>query len=104
MANPEITVVYYPAAETPLSREELAQVLGAALDGQPKLLQAMRQMLGSRLASATVDCAQANIEAREAGHAGGRVAELVGLQHDLANALKHARELRGNAKPKTPRP
>lgn len=97
----QATVVYYPAAETPLSREEMAQVLGSALDGSAKLHQAVRQLLGQRLANATVECADAKLGEREAGHAGGRVAEIISLQNEIQNALKYARELRGKAdKPK----
>lgn len=90
----ETPVVYYPSAETPLARGELEHIVGTALDSNPKLLQAFRQLLGERLARATVECAQPDLAERAAGHAGGRVAEVTSLQHELANAVKAVRELK----------
>lgn len=91
MEKPEI--VYYPAAEKPLTPPELAATIGAALDGNPKLEQAFRQYLGQRLAFATVECADVNLAERQAGHAGGRVSEVLQFQQDLASYAKQAREM-----------
>jgi hypothetical protein len=88
-------IIYYPAPETVLSREEIALAVGAALDGNPKLLQAFRQLLAQHLAAATSEAAQSRMSEREAGHAGGRLAEILGLQHELANYVKAASEIRG---------
>ena len=98
--------IYYPAPEAPLAPPELAQVLGAALDGNPKLAAAVRQMLQQRLARATVESSLPKLSEREAGHAGGRLAEITGLQHELAGYVRHAAELRGRTggKPKPLRP
>lgn len=93
METPKI--IYYPTAETPLAPDEIAATIGAALDGNPKLEQAFRQLLAQRLAFASVECAEVNLGERPAGHAGGRVAEVLHLQHELAQATKAARELRG---------
>lgn len=91
----EPTIVYYPAAEKPLTPPELAATIGGALDGNPKLEQAFRQVLAQRLARATVECAVVDLDERGAGHAGGRAAEVLSLQHELANYASQARELRG---------
>lgn len=91
----ETTFVYYPAAEQMLAPAELAQVLGTALESNPKLEQAVRQVLAQRLARATVECGLVALDERAAGHAGGRVAEILSVQHELANYVKQARELAG---------
>ena len=104
MENP--TVVYYPTPETPLTRPEIEHIVGTALDGNPKLVHAFRQMLGERLARASVQCADQDLSERAAGHAGGRVQELMSLQHEIANCVKGAREVRAKTtgKPRgTPR-
>jgi hypothetical protein len=87
-------IVYYPAPETPLTREQIAEVIGTALDANPRLLQAFRQLHGEALARATVACADLDLSERAAGHAGGRIAEITSLQHSLAHHLAAARELR----------
>jgi hypothetical protein len=93
----EPTIIYYPAPEAPLTRPEVMQTLGAALDGNPKLNQALRQLIAERLAYATSECAVADLSERAAGHAGGRLAALTSLQHEFALALTGARELRSRA-------
>lgn len=92
MENP--IVVYYPSPEQALSRPELEHVIGSALDASPKLAQAFRQLLGERLARATVENAQPDLLERAAGHAAGRTAEVLSLQHELANTVKAVRELK----------
>lgn len=87
-------IVYYPAPETPFTREQLAEVIGTAFDANPRLLAAFRQMHGEHLARATVAAAEVDLSERAAGHAGGRIAEITSLQHELANHLAAARELR----------
>jgi hypothetical protein len=98
----ESIVVYYPAAETPLTREELSQAIGTVLDANPKMAQAFRQILGERLARATVEAAQPELTERSAGHAGGRLAEIASLQHEIANCIKQARELNGSRTKRSP--
>lgn len=88
------TIIYYPAPERALTPQELAATLGTALDGNPKLEQALRQALAQRLAFATAECADPKLGERAAGHAGGRAAEILSLQHELANYTRQARELR----------
>lgn len=88
-------IVYYPAPEQPLAPAELAQVIGSALDGHPKLEAAFRQVLAQRLARATVECADQALDPRAAGHAGGRVCEVLNLQNELANYVQQARSVRG---------
>lgn len=95
-------IIYYPAPETVLSREELALVIGAALDANPKLLQAFRQLLAEHLARATSAAALERMSEREAGHAAGLLAEILGLQHELANHVKAAGEIRGRVDGKPP--
>lgn len=99
------TIIYYPAPESPLSRPELTQIIGAALEASPKLNQALRQLIAERLAYATSECAVPDLSERAAGHAGGRLAALTGLQHEFAQALTAAREMRGrpSVKPETRR-
>ena len=89
------TIIYYPAPETPLTRPEMMETIGTALDGSPKLMQAIRQLIAERLAYATSECAVSDLSERAAGHAGGRLSALTSLQHEFAQALSAARELRG---------
>ena len=89
----ETTVVYYPAPGAPLARAELAKAIGTALVGNTKLEQAVRQMMAERLARATVRAADEELTERDAGHAGGRLAELLSLQGEFAACVRAAEEL-----------
>jgi hypothetical protein len=98
MPTPEPTIVYYPAPE-PLTNEEMVSTIGLALDANPRLQQAMRQFLQERLARAAVENAQPDLTERAAGHASGRLAEILSLQRELANYTNRARELAGPRRP-----
>jgi hypothetical protein len=96
MPAPDPIIVYYPSPD-PLTNEEMVSVIGLALDANPRLQQAVRQFLQEHLARATVESAQADLSERAAGHAAGRLAEILSLQRELANYATKARELAGPA-------
>ena len=83
MKNP--SVVWYAAPEKPLGAGELAEVLGLLLTTQPKVKQALRQVLGERLGRASLDSMDTRLTERAAGHGAGRMAELASLQNELAS-------------------
>jgi hypothetical protein len=83
MSTPKpVSVVYYPAPTTPLTRDEMQEVF-AKIGRHDALWQALTQLLQERLAQATVDAAQGE------AHAPGRLQELLALQQTFAAWRQH---------------
>lgn len=84
------SVIYYPAPERPFTRSETTAIVGKALESNPKLAQALRQVLAERLAAATSDVAQIVQTAEIRAHAAGRIAEINALQAEIGSYLAAA--------------
>lgn len=82
-----VRVVYYPKPEKIYSVEEMREVF-APISGQDPLGCVLRQILQQRLANATVDAAAVQATEREAGHAAGRIQELMDLTSEIFGFLK----------------
>lgn len=93
----ESPVVFYPVAERAYSREELAHIIGSALESNPKLAAAWRQVLQERLGRATIDVAY-RIDPNQQQHAAGRISEILTFQTEFDSYLKAARELSPKSK------
>jgi hypothetical protein len=83
--------IYYPASETPLTREEIAQVFGR-IGKKDTIAIALRQILVERLAQATIAAAERD------ENAPGRIEELIGLQGEFATLLDEGAALRKSGK------
>lgn len=83
-------LVYYPAPERPFTKAELTAVIGKALESNPKLAQALRQVLAERQALAVVDASQPHTVADGRAHAGGRLAEINSLQGEIGSYIDAA--------------
>ncbi len=77
-------VVYYPSHETPLAPADLEEIFGR-LGRNDALWGALMQLLQERLANATVDAANGDLNAP------GRLQEILGLQAQLS-AFRKGRE------------
>jgi len=77
-------VVYYPSPETPLAPADLEEIFGR-LGRNDALWGALMQLLQERLANATVDAANGDLNAP------GRLQEILGLQAQLS-AFRRGRE------------
>jgi hypothetical protein len=75
-------IVYYPAPQKIYAPEEVREVFAPLAPGDP-LAVVLRQILQQRLANAMVDAATVKATEREAGHAGGRIQELMDLSSEL---------------------
>lgn len=94
MTPNESAVVYYPAPEKPLTSAELRDVIGHALDANPKLAMALRQLFAERLARQTVDVAHPKATSDERSYCAGGLAELMAIQGWIAGAVSAAGEVR----------
>lgn len=92
-------IVYFPAAEKVYSPEELKEIFSRYAVGDT-LEVALRQIFQQRFASAAIDAATVNLTERAAGHAAGRIQEVLDFRDELYSYFGVAMEPAGTIKPK----
>lgn len=81
-----VKTVYFIVPEPPLIREEV-QAAFSKLHPSDPLARALRQIVQERVAMAVSDCTSEKFTERAAGHAAGRLAELLELQGELKDLI-----------------
>lgn len=88
---PDTKIVYYTADKV-YRPEEIAEVFAQFGPKDPIML-VLRQILLERQARASVDASSPNLTERGAGHAGGRIQEIIDLHTEILNYLPERDEV-----------
>jgi hypothetical protein len=79
--------VYFIESQPPLTRDEIAKLFGKMHERDP-VPRALRQIVQERIAQATSDNTNPKMTEREAGHAAGRLTELLDLATELTELVR----------------
>jgi hypothetical protein len=80
-------IVYYPAPPKVYSPEEMREVFSRFHTNDP-VIAVLKQIFQVRFANAAIDAAALALTEREAGHVGGRIAEITDFRRELLAYLK----------------
>src|SRR4051812_3653996 len=80
-------IVYYPAPPKVYSPEEMREIFSRFHVNDP-VIAVLRQIFQVRFANAATDAAAEALTERQAGHAGGRIAEITDFRRELLSYLK----------------
>lgn len=90
MRSKPVLVYAYPSSEKVYSAEEMREVFSAYSLTDPVIV-VLRQIFQTRFGLAAIDCASTDLSERQAGHAGGRIAELSDFREEILGYLSDAR-------------
>jgi hypothetical protein len=80
-------IVYYPAPPKVYSPEEMREIFSRFHVNDP-VIAVLKQIFQVRFANAAIDAAAEGLSERQAGHAGGRIAEITDFRRELLAYLK----------------
>lgn len=77
-----VKIIYYPAPAKFYSEDDLREIFSRYSETDP-LAMALKQIFQVRFADAAVEAAALNLTERQAGHAGGRIAEISAFREEI---------------------
>jgi hypothetical protein len=93
-AKPPAKIIFAPTPGRQLKPEEVAAIIGR-LSRSDEQWNALYHVMQRRLMNAAVDSSDPRLSDREAGHAGGRVSEILDLMGELSGYLDAATKPKG---------
>ncbi|MEO6567219.1 MAG: hypothetical protein ABIO94_00540 [Opitutaceae bacterium] len=80
-------IVYYPSPPKVYSPEEMREIFSRFHVNDP-VIAVLKQIFQVRFANAAIDAAGEALSERQAGHAGGRIAEITDFRRELLSYLQ----------------